>query len=677
MPVICEQCGFENSEIYKYCNDCGAILPVKAGDLLLSGVTLGDRYEIIELIKSGGMGAVYKGLDKRLGEACAIKEMIGFYEKSEERDYVLKSFHKEAKLLASLRHESLPRVTDHFMEHGKYYLIMDFIDGKDLEVILKSEEGKGLPEDTVVSYSLEILKVLNYLHTGETPIVYRDLKPSNIMIRNDTGQVVLVDFGIARIVHKDSDTKKTPIGTEGYIAPEQYTGKPEPGSDIYSLGATMHHLLTGIQPVIPFQFKPLKEIKPDLSPELCNAVVKALQMKPEDRFSSAKDMLDYLTGKTAIVKEESDFSLEICKKITAVKKICGNCEAENEPGETLCYECGSIIGTSSYRSTDFSRGHYMESEVKTSSNEWTLQKSGIMNDLRGVSFVDPLTGWVVGSYGTILHTTDGGKTWNKQISGLDGWLYDVDFFDRDSGVAAGLKGIILYTTDGGNTWNRSLYKTDCDIYSVHYCDPSSIWLAGDRGFILNSNDGGESWNLHNIGTDEPLADIYFLDNNNGWVAGKHGTILRYLPPVKGLSSTLFDKLIRRNRDINSKWVFQSNRDIREDLYCVHFIDSHTGWAGGINGTILHTKDGGIKWYEQSSGSRIWIKGIYFVNHLKGWAVGSGGNILYTADGGGKWRIQNSGTSAWLSGIEFLDFNTGWVVGGQGSILKYSPQGSGK
>ncbi len=250
---------------------------------------LENRYKIIGLIKSGGMGALYRALDMRLGSICAVKELLPFYGRKEEQEEAKKWFKREASILASLDHPNLPKVSDYFINNNRYYIVMDFIEGDNLKTMVDKAGEKGLEAEKVIKWSKDILKILDYLHTQNPPVIYRDIKPSNIMIHRD-GRAILIDFGIARVIDRESNTEKTVIGTEGYCPVEQYRGKVEARSDIYALGATMHHLLTGLPPV-PFKFEPLREIIPEISTEVEEIVMKALKEKPQDRFASAKDML--------------------------------------------------------------------------------------------------------------------------------------------------------------------------------------------------------------------------------------------------------------------------------------------------------------------------------------------------------------------------------------------------
>ena len=254
---------------------------------LQKGTVLEGRYEIIKLIKAGGMGAVYRAYDRILGHICAVKELLPSCDDEKATEW----FRREAELLAGLNHPGMPKVTDYFIHHGRYYLVMNFIEGDDLHKILIKEGKPGLSEEKVIEIAIEILHILHYLHSQSPPVIYRDIKPSNIMIDKD-GRVMLIDFGIARVL-TDRDIKKTTVGTPGYAPLEQYRGQVEQRSDIYSLGATMHHLLTGIAP-IPFNFVPVKNVNRKVSDEMESIVMKALKEEPENRFSSAKEMLKLL-----------------------------------------------------------------------------------------------------------------------------------------------------------------------------------------------------------------------------------------------------------------------------------------------------------------------------------------------------------------------------------------------
>ncbi|MEQ8169055.1 MAG: tetratricopeptide repeat protein [Candidatus Eremiobacterota bacterium] len=296
MAIFCDKCGYQNRDTARFCKGCGGeVIATTSSGTLQPGLMLDRRYEIVRMIKSGGMGAVYEALDIRFEKTpCAVKEMLSQTSDPAQQQYMIDSFKKEAKILNSLRHPNLPVVRDYFIEGGRYYLVMDFVDGKDLDTIMRSYGTGGVPETIVVEWSLEILEALEYLHTQNPPIVYRDLKPGNVMLRNSDKKIILIDFGIARTITPGSDTIKTSIGTPAFSPEEIFQGRPEPRSDLYSLGATMHCLLTGLVPVTPFAFKPVRQVTPAVSVELEAIVMCALAMSASDRYASARHLKDAL-----------------------------------------------------------------------------------------------------------------------------------------------------------------------------------------------------------------------------------------------------------------------------------------------------------------------------------------------------------------------------------------------
>lgn len=257
-----------------------------------STVIIQNRYKIIRPIKRGGMGAIYEVLDKRLHKNWALKEMMETFDNEQECNEARERFEREATLLASLTHPNLPRVIDFFDENGKFYLVMDYIAGKDLNDILKKQENRRLPINQVFNIIADILGILDYLHHRNPPIIYRDIKPGNIMVRTEDSKTFLIDFGIARSIAPESTDPKTEVGTVGYAPPEQYTGNPMPCSDLYALGATMHELISGVSPKIPFQFQSLKEIIPTISNEVNHIVLKALELDYHKRWQNAEEMLE-------------------------------------------------------------------------------------------------------------------------------------------------------------------------------------------------------------------------------------------------------------------------------------------------------------------------------------------------------------------------------------------------
>lgn len=260
---------------------------------LRANAVLHNRYKITGVLGGGGMGTVYQARDLNFGEVTklvAIKEMQTIANDNALRQSMLKTFRREANLLAMLSHPAIPKIFDFFDISDRAYLVMEYINGSDLELLLS--KTKELPIDKLIDWAIDLCDVLDYLHSQKPdPIVFRDMKPSNVMIDN-LGRVRLIDFGIAKAFI--SGVKNTMIGTEGYSAPEQYKGDVSPQSDIYSLGATLHQLLTRKDPRLepPFSFheRPIPQYNPNAPERLVQIVEKALAYNAVDRWKSCYEM---------------------------------------------------------------------------------------------------------------------------------------------------------------------------------------------------------------------------------------------------------------------------------------------------------------------------------------------------------------------------------------------------
>jgi len=260
---------------------------------LAPGTVLQNRYSIERLIGGGGMGMVYLARDQRLANRpCAIKEMVDHFIDQQQRIEANEYFAREADTLAQLKHQAIPAITDRFDDQNRHYLVMEYVEGRNLEEELAAR-AEPLPEGLVIDIARQLCDVLAYLHGHEPPIVYRDMKPSNVML-TPKGRVMLVDFGIARLFK--AARKGTMIGTLGFAPPEQYQGNVDPRSDIYSLAATMHYVLTGRDPekFPPFSFPPVKQLRPALSSNLAAAIDAALAYDVARRPPTVRDFRDIL-----------------------------------------------------------------------------------------------------------------------------------------------------------------------------------------------------------------------------------------------------------------------------------------------------------------------------------------------------------------------------------------------
>src|SRR5947209_609944 len=307
--LYCNHCGAANQTEAATCFACGQAVrhSTTTSPLisLRSDPCLKQRYRLIAQVGKGGFGAVYKALDILFhNRAVAIKEMNQAGMTPQESAQATQAFKHEAHLLAGLSHPNLPQIYDQFPEGGHWYLVMDFIEGETLEDHLRTVQGGYLPVEEVLRIGIELCSVLDYLHTRQPPIIFRDLKPGNIMI-TPGGHLYLIDFGIARHFKPGQARDTIAFGSPGYAAPEQY-GKAQTTAraDIYSLGATLHQLLTGDDPAqTPFRFAPLQLRSQTTPVGLDTLIMQMLELderrRPASIASVKQDLQDFATQMTA------------------------------------------------------------------------------------------------------------------------------------------------------------------------------------------------------------------------------------------------------------------------------------------------------------------------------------------------------------------------------------------
>ena len=273
--------------------------------MLQIGSYVDGKYKVLSMIGQGGMSVVFLALNEKANKTWAIKEV----RKDGTQDFttVKQGLIVETNILKSLNHKYLPSIIDVIDDGDSFLIVMDYIQGKSLDKILKmSLEQDGLPIalDDVISWGKQLCEVFYYLHTRPTPIIYRDMKPGNVMLKPD-GEICVIDFGTARTFKQGNLEDTTCLGTPGYASPEQYggNGQSTPKSDIYCLGATLHHLITGRNPsVTPFNFPKIIQCRPTLVDEVSREdmnkllglemiIEKCTQYEPKDRYESCLEML--------------------------------------------------------------------------------------------------------------------------------------------------------------------------------------------------------------------------------------------------------------------------------------------------------------------------------------------------------------------------------------------------
>lgn len=255
-----------------------------------NGKIIDGKYEILTKIGQGGMSTVYLAMDKRLNKQWAIKE-IRKEKHNSNNAIVVKSILAEAQLMKKLDHAALPRIVDIIEDNEAIYVVMDYIEGETLSKILR--EYGPQPEETVIEWAKQLCEVLDYLHTRQPAVIYRDMKPSNVMLKPD-GKIKVIDFGIAREYKENNNSDTVSLGTRGYAAPEQFGGKGQTDArtDVYCLGVTLYHLVTGKSPCEePYEIYPIRRWNPALSGGLEKIIIKCTRPDPNDRYQSCAQML--------------------------------------------------------------------------------------------------------------------------------------------------------------------------------------------------------------------------------------------------------------------------------------------------------------------------------------------------------------------------------------------------
>lgn len=263
------------------------------------GSIIDGKYEILTEIGRGGMSIVYLAMDKRLNKQWAVKEIkkIGDEKKDE---VVVNSLLVEANLMKKLDHPNLPRIVDIIDNDVTIFIVLDYIEGESLDK--KLAEYGAQPEELVVAWSKQLCDAFLYLHSLKPPIIYRDMKPANVMLKPD-GNLKIIDFGIAREYKVQNLADTTVLGTKGYAPPEQYSGQTDARSDIFALGMTMHHLLTGIDPRTGDSYVSVRQWNPDISEGIEFIIDKCVEPAAENRYQNCQELLYDLEHPELITKD--------------------------------------------------------------------------------------------------------------------------------------------------------------------------------------------------------------------------------------------------------------------------------------------------------------------------------------------------------------------------------------
>lgn len=318
------------------------------------GTVIDGKYEILKEIGRGGMSTVYLAMDKHLNKQWAVKE-IRKKGNGKNDEIIINSLLAEANMMKKLDHPSLPRIVDIIDNGFTIYVVMDYIEGESLDKILNVYGAQ--PEELVIGWAKQLCDALSYLHSQNPPIIYRDMKPANVMLKPE-GNIKIIDFGIAREYKEQNLADTTVLGTKGYAPPEQYSGQTDPRSDIYALGMTMHHLLTGVDPRSGEPYAPVRQWNPELSEGIEIIIDKCVQPAAENRYQSCADLLYDLEHPELITK---DFKSKQKRKFMSFCVSAGLC--------VLMLLAGIVCNLLSTRANNTSYDAYISVMASTSLDE--------------------------------------------------------------------------------------------------------------------------------------------------------------------------------------------------------------------------------------------------------------------------------------------------------------------
>jgi outer membrane protein assembly factor BamB/tRNA A-37 threonylcarbamoyl transferase component Bud32 len=589
---------------------------------LQPGDVLQQRYRIVGTLGVGGFSSVYQARDMRfqnVTKLCAVKEMIISAPDPQIRELTIKSFERESSMLAMLDHPAIPDVSDYFTEGDRSYLVLDMIRGKDLEVWLE-EQTEPIEQELALNWLLQLCNALIHLHSQKpTPIIFRDLKPSNIML-DQYNRMVLIDFGIAKLF--ETGNKGTMIGTEGYSPPEQYRGQATPAGDIYALGATFHHLFTRqdprLEPPFTFNERPISVANPNISPAFEAIIMRCLAYDPSERFrdaSALKSALELLATPAPVIVEPEP---------SADGSGMSNDGRQSGPAQVRplwVFQC--------------------EDEIRS--------KAAVANKLVLVSAYDNNL--------YALEKSDGELVWKFPASGGLGsspYVYDNDVFVGS--VDNHLYSLKLPT--GRMNWR---FATEGPVYSSPMVRFDHVFFGSDDGYLyaVNAAQGRSIWRAKAYGAvrSTPFVDqehVYFgteggyifcLDLSNGtsiWqsqakrAVTSSPTVCDEVLFVGSMDSTLLAL------DASSGWTIWRFR-ARRPIISSAVVHEDTVYVGSSDGHLyaLDADSGRQLWSYETEGQvtsspAVWGESVYF---------GSTDGGVYSVTqrrGELRWRFETAG-----------------------------------
>lgn len=614
--------------------------PQGADGTLQVNSVLQNRYKITGVLGVGGMGSVYQARDMHFPTVqryVAVKEMLNLAQDPNLREMTLKNFEREANILAELSHPSIPKIYDYFSNKDRAYLVMEYITGKDLEAIINSMPD-FLPMDMVTKWAIELCDVLGYLHTHQPePIIFRDIKPSNIMI-DQQGKLRLIDFGIAKTFQLNQ--KGTMIGTEGYSPPEQYRGEASPAGDIYAFGATFHHVLTRRDPRLepPFSFmeRPINQFNPKVPQEFEAIVNRALAYEPADRYPSATAMKDAIEnmGRAASA---------------AALRLAPSASAPADDSFDKYTDAGKIAALWKFKCED---------EIRSTPVVYkgTVYIGAYDNNLYAVSVTDGAFKWKFATEGGIVGTPGIATDENLIVFGSeDNTLYAVDLrtgkiqwtFQTAGPIRSSVNaqhGHAFFGSDDGRmyavrlTTGRLIWKFEAGapIRSKPAVTAERIIVGTESGDVIGLDlAGAVKWRFKakRAVTSSPFVQdeiayvgsqdwhVYALDCASGWAAWRYRTSKPIISSPIVVGKTLYigsadGHLYALDVTASGKeiWKFETKGQVVSSP----FYANNALYFGGVDGNVysIDVKKGKLRWSFETGGpiasSAIVVDGVLYI-----------------------------------------------------------------
>jgi outer membrane protein assembly factor BamB/tRNA A-37 threonylcarbamoyl transferase component Bud32 len=597
---------------------------------LQPGDMLQERYRIVGPLGAGGFSSVYQARDMRfpnVTKLCAVKEMVISTPDPQMRALTIKSFEREASMLAMLDHAAIPDVSDYFTEGDRSYLILELIRGKDLDEWLE-EQTDYLDQETAISWAMQVCDALYHLHSQKPqPIVFRDVKPSNIML-DHRERIRLIDFGIAKVF--ETGDKGTMIGTEGYSPPEQYRGQAEPAGDIYALGATMHHLLTRQDPRLepPFTFaeRPISKVNPHVTPPFEAIIMRCLSYDPQDRFPDAKalkDALEVLAERPATAIFDSNPRLSISPAGKSSTPVPAPTQTSPPAAPVVSqvqpiwqFKCeDEIRGKAAVSGNMAFVGAYDNNLYALNSENgeflWKFPASDSVGGSTPFVYEDSVFIGSADKHLYCIQRRTGRQNWrfatNGAIYSSPVVRYDHVFFGSDDGHFYALE-----VNQGRSKWKANAYAA---VRSTAFVDEERIFFGTEGGYIfcVEIASGKTKWQAQakrNVTSSPAVADeivfvgsldgtVYALDANTGWIIWR----FRSRRPIIS-SPAVHDNAVYIGSSDGSLYVLDMDTgrqqwtfEIEGQIASSPVVWNDAVYFGGTDGCVycLSTKRGEINW----------------------------------------------------------------------------------